>query len=201
MHLVQSGMMPNRIKELRNLKGITQQELADLISADTSTVWRWENDRIPPFNDNFLKIAKALGCEDPLELLLPNAEPSSTMVLLVGNVGAGAQVFPLDDGNEYVEGPGGLKNPIALRVTGTSMTPVFREGDILFCEQKTFTPEHLIGNDCIVQIENGPRLVKRVLKGSGPGYFRLFSYETQDVSDDVRIVAGAPVKWVHRARA
>lgn len=48
------------VKHLRNSKGISQQELADKIGIDRSTISRIENNEIETTVDNALKIAEVL---------------------------------------------------------------------------------------------------------------------------------------------
>lgn len=191
--------MINRIRDFRKRAKLTQIALAELLSVDKTTVYRYETGVTPPFNETFLKIAEALGVKNPIDLLVLGEASDASQAPLVGYVGAGAQVFPLDDGHERVESPPGLKNPIAVRVRSSLMAPAYWSGDILFCEQEAVSRDQLIGRDCIVQVEGGPRFLKRVLKGGAPSTFRLFSYETQDVGDDVYLTMGTPVKWVQRA--
>lgn len=50
----------NNIKHLRNIKGISQQELADKVGIDRSTISRIENNEIETTIDNAIKIAEAL---------------------------------------------------------------------------------------------------------------------------------------------
>ena len=50
------------IKKLREKKGITQQELADVLGVAQSTVAMWESNKSLPRVDTLKAIAKALGC-------------------------------------------------------------------------------------------------------------------------------------------
>lgn len=186
--------MPNRIKELRRAAGMTQQELADRIDADLSTAWRYEHGVADLFKDKAKEIARVLGLKSP-EQLIYGPPPQ---VELLGDIGAGAQVFPLDSANEWLDPPPGLAEGFALRVVGRSMMPVYRPNDILFVERRSHVSPDVIGQDCCVQVKDGPRLVKRVHSGHAKGFFRLYSYDTQDESDDVALDWAAPVRWISR---
>lgn len=54
-------MLGDRIKELRNEKGITQQQLADLLTVAKSTIGMWENNKREPDIETIKKIADILG--------------------------------------------------------------------------------------------------------------------------------------------
>lgn len=187
--------MRNRIRDLRETAGLTLERLGALAGVDRATVWRYEKGRTSLFNDSAHKFAAALGVDNPAEFLETSA-PRPCQVM--GEVGAGAQVFHQDDGREYVPSPADMEAPMAVRVRGTSMMPVYREGDLLFAEQRKHVANDVVGQDCIVQVADGPCLVKRVHRGSGSGLFRLFSYETQELTDDLRLTWAAPVRWVRR---
>lgn len=174
---------------------MTQQELADRLGVDKQTVWRYENGTADFFKKNARELARVLGARTP-EALLFGGPPK---VQMVGKVGAGAQVFPLDDDNEWLEAPPGIgENGFALQVVGRSMLPVYRPDEILFGQMRTSVAEDVLGVDCFVQVTDGPRLLKRVQQGHQRGLFRLYSYDTQDESDDLALDWASPVRWVAR---
>ena len=51
-----------RIKELRKKQGLTQRELADLLSRDQTTVSAWECGLAAPTAEKLPEIAKLLNC-------------------------------------------------------------------------------------------------------------------------------------------
>ncbi|MBQ6908951.1 MAG: helix-turn-helix transcriptional regulator [Synergistaceae bacterium] len=53
-------MIGKRIKELREQKGLTQGELAELIGNDGNTISRWERNKIGVGNKYIVKLAQAL---------------------------------------------------------------------------------------------------------------------------------------------
>ena len=73
----------NRLKFLRELRGITQQQLADQMSVSRSTVANWETgNRLPDINMVVL-MADCLGVETALlinELEAPETPPQILMV-------------------------------------------------------------------------------------------------------------------------
>lgn len=183
------------IRQLREDRKVKQVAVIQATGLDKSTVYRHERGEIALFSDGARSIFSALGLDtdDAIVAALASAEAS-----LVGEVGAGAVVYPFDDGDEMIPAPTGMDHPIAVRVTGTSMMPAFRPGDVLFCEQKPVTGSHIVNEDCVVETEDGQRLVKKVLRGGEPGTFRLYSYETMDHGEDVRLRTAAVVRWIQR---
>lgn len=53
--------------ELRHVRGMTQQELADAASMSQSVIARFETKKSMPQLDTLLKIAEALGCDFRIE--------------------------------------------------------------------------------------------------------------------------------------
>ena len=52
----------NRIRELRQKKQISQEELARLLGVDRSSVARWETGSNNPRMEKLLALAKIFGC-------------------------------------------------------------------------------------------------------------------------------------------
>ena len=51
-----------KLKEMRNSKGLTQVELAGKLKIEQSCLSRWEKGGTVPTIDNYKKLSKALGC-------------------------------------------------------------------------------------------------------------------------------------------
>ena len=49
----------DRIKKLRELRGFSQVDLAQIIGVDVNTIWRWENGRSSPVR-SIQKLAQTL---------------------------------------------------------------------------------------------------------------------------------------------
>ncbi|MBS7535084.1 helix-turn-helix domain-containing protein [Ancylobacter sonchi] len=118
-------------------------------------------------------------------------------VMVLGYVGAGAEVFSIDDlskgdGLEEVE----LDFPvpygsIALVVRGDSQYPIFEDGDLIGYHRHSEDPAQLVGRMCIVRLLDGRTFLKRLRKGAQPGLFTLVSANAPDIED-------VPVEWAAR---
>jgi len=54
--------MKNRIKELRELKGLSQADLAKRLNVSLHSVWRWENERVDPRASELSQMADVFEC-------------------------------------------------------------------------------------------------------------------------------------------
>lgn len=188
----------NRIREIREQKGWTLQQLAAKVRTSHQQIHRLETEQRRLTTDWLTRLAKALGCR-PFELLPPSDDERVT-VPIVGYVGAGEKVVNFED-------PGGGLGPVipppqgehmaAIVVRGDSMWPAYQEGDVLFFDPATEVQSDCIGRECIVQVRGGPTYVKRVFRGTKDGTFRLASYKAPEV-DNVELVWAARVRWIRR---
>ncbi len=128
----------------------------------------------------------------------PAAAPAPELPLF-GYAGAGAQVFPFDgntDPVDYVPAPPDLERGAAVIVKGDSMLPRFADGDTLYFDRGQTPIEFAIGRECVVQVENGPVLVKRVERGTRKGRFHLMSINPAvPTLEDQRLTWAAEIRW------
>lgn len=146
-------------------------------------------------------IADYIGEPVPVEILPTD---NKSLVPVVGYVGAGFEIFSVDDhekgaGLEFVEAPpGGVsKSTVALIVRGDSMLPVLENGDTIFyddlCEGDF---SHLIGKNCVVRLRDGRTFVKK-LQHSG-GQYWLHSHNAEPILSP-EIEWAAKVLWVKKS--
>lgn len=116
---------------------------------------------------------------------------------LVGYVGAGAEIFPMDV-LDRVEAPPGVAGPntVAVRVKGDSMLPVYRDGDLIYYDDHQ-PPEQLIGRDVVVELEDGRHLVKQLMPSPILGTWTLLSHNAAPITE-ARVVWAARVRWVQK---
>jgi SOS-response transcriptional repressor LexA len=189
--------MSSRIKEFRQKRDWSMAKLAAEAVPPTTApqIQKLERGERRMTFDWARRLAPALGIE-PEELMSP-----SQKVPVVGRVGAGAEVLPIDDhakgdGLYDVECPRGLnaKDTVAVEVVGDSMEPMLSSGWVLFYDRSPEpTPSAVVGRLCVVKLEDGRVLVKQVKRGPERGRFNLLSLNAP-IIEDVALEWAAPVK-------
>jgi len=135
-------------------------------------------------------------------LLEGETAPSFTvpMAPVLGYVGAGAEIFPLDDPafresfDEVDRPPGAPPGTVAVIARGDSMYPRYFDGEKLFYTNREQAPSELIGQECVVKLKDGRMLVKILRKGSRPRRFNLESWNAPLIEDQ-DVEWAAPIKW------
>lgn len=138
----------------------------------------------------------------PLGELHDGVDPHIQNVQIIGALGAQGAWTPYERDFEMlrlrVEGG----QPVALRVVGDALTPVYRDGDVIMGVRHAGpAADNLIGLECIVQTDDGERFVKFLARGLTPGRFNLRSHNpTEKDVENVRIAWAAPVAWIRRSQ-
>jgi len=131
------------------------------------------------------------------------APDNASAIPVVGHVGAGAEVTPIDDhqlgaGLEESEAPpDNDAELVAVRIIGQSMYPFYRDGDLVYYGAHTPSEQSFLGHECIVKLPDGRVFIKQVEKGGSPGLYNLVSYNAPPIPDQ-RIEWASPVRWIHR---
>lgn len=197
-----SGDIHRKIKAIRQASGLNQTEFAERLGTTQSTVTRWEKSSVPQ-GDMLHRIADFANTT--VEKLL-NAESitgtSGGELPVVGYVGAGAVVIPIDDysrgdGMDTVERPAFIKGQaVAVEVKGDSLLPVAEDGwRLVYVGEQTIVEDEVLNKLCVVHLEDERVLVKRVIRGSKPGHYHLISTNAP-IIEDVRITWAAKVKAI-----
>lgn len=58
--MITSNVFPQRLKQLRQKKGLTQQKLAEILGIKRNTYSDWENGKTEPGFENLIKLADLL---------------------------------------------------------------------------------------------------------------------------------------------
>lgn len=126
-------------------------------------------------------------------LMTGDGEPRPPgLVPIVGHVGAGAEVFPNDDypkgrGLDLVDPPPGAPSGcVAVIIRGDSMHP-FEDGWLIFYRRdQEGVPDDCVNRLCVVKVNEGPMLVKKVLRGRSHKLWNLESYNAS-LRENVRL--------------
>lgn len=189
----QRDNMRLRIKEILKDKGQTSRDFAEAMDLDAGQVSRFITGKRRA-NTEFL--AKAAEILDVSVADLFERE----QIPIVGYVSAGAEIYPYDDhekggGLDYIDAPPDCPpSAIAVRVRGTSMYPVYPEGDILVYDGQHRHIQELYGKRCIVGMPDGRRFVKTVEQGSTDMTVTLASFNAPPMVDVV-IEWAARILW------
>lgn len=130
-------------------------------------------------------------------LLNPATHPfdHQEQVPLVGYIGAGQAVYPIDEGGYYVDAPpDATPSTVAAQVQGDSMLPAFEDGWLIYYSRH-LPPEEMVNRRCVVQVGDGRLLIKTLRRGSAPGYWTLASSNAADI-EDVPVEWVAPIDWI-----
>ena len=128
-----------RIKTMRNSRGWTQQQLADMVGCAASTIGMYEIDKREPDLDTIDALADSFNVPTSAILgesrnILSNVRPLSdqnmTRVPLIGSVAAGVPILAEEQYDTYIDGPS--KADYALRIDGDSMEPTYLNGDVVY---------------------------------------------------------------------
>lgn len=184
-----------RLKEIRSRKNLGQAEIAERLGKSVTQISRYETGVDGVSTKQLSDVAAAYGVTVP-ELFEPEEVP------VVGRVGAGAEVlyidnYPLGVAASTVPRPPGLKGEmVAVQVVGDSMQDRYFEGDLLFYNSESEAADaDVVGRYCVVNVDDGRMLVKKVLRGKKFGTWRLESPNAPPIVD-VHLRWAAPVRAV-----
>jgi phage repressor protein C with HTH and peptisase S24 domain len=202
--MVSTMIVIERLKTARDEAGLSQKELAQRAGVSQQAIGEIERGAVRSTKAIY-KIAAALAV--PVHFLdpaIPVSQNGVTLVPVVGYVGAGAEIFTIDDhqkgaGLEEVEAPAGANGSsvVALRVRGNSMYPAYKDGDLIFYEQK-FDGDfvELVNKDCIIHLEDGRTFLKELRRTDGA--YWLYSFNADPILHP-QIAWLARVRWVEKA--
>ena len=142
-----------RLRALRESRGLTQGQVGDAVGKTDKAVWAWENDINAPRMGvveklaQFFNVTKAylMGEDEPLSSsdIPSNVRPISKLhrqrVPLIGGVAAGEPIYDPEDAGIYVESP--VDADAAITIHGDSMVPTYLDGDLVYIKARPDVPE------------------------------------------------------------
>ena len=189
--------MGERIKMLREQRGITQSELAEICKVSDKAVSTWENGRNIPRMGAIQRMADYFGI--PKSAIIENIAPpvDAIRIPVLGNIPAGIPLSAVEDIEGWEElSPDMLrrgKEYFALAIKGDSMMPEYRDGDVLILRKQDSCET---GDDCAVMVNGDDTTFKRVrrskkgiaLQPLNPAYDPMFFSNEEIMSLPVRII-------------
>lgn len=172
-----SSKVGDYIKSLRKNKGLTQEELGNMIGVKKAAVQKWESGMVQNLKRNTIKQlseifevspASFIDDDDSIEsnaTILPTSDIH--MIPLYESVSAGFGAVACDCILDYI--PTVIHNPyeadetIAIRVSGDSMYPKIEDGDTIVVHKQTSVDS---GQIAVVLIDGEDAVVKKVKYGS-----------------------------------
>lgn len=193
-----------RLKELRERKGLSQEQLAKIIGVDRTTIVKYETGASRPTR-YLKKIAEYfnVSIDELLDRKVPKSGsfPDAMDVIkipLLGRVVAGNPQEAIQKSDEFIYIPSmnhrRSEDYFALRVHGESMEPNLMDGDVAIVR---IQPDIESGQIAVVLIDNQDSTVKRViispdgitLVADNPAVFKPIFYSNDEcVSKPVRIL-------------
>lgn len=151
-----------RIGELRRERGFSQEQLAEMALLNRVTLARYESGTIEPGVLAISRIADALSVStDELlcrsEKLPPFIPIAKNAVPILGKIACGQPITAEENIDGFADLPDGVSADFALRCQGDSMSPTFKEGDLVLIRQQ---PEVQPGQIAAVGV-NGEATLKR----------------------------------------
>ena len=163
-------------------------------------VYKYVQDKVKsPRGEMLAELADAVGLTE--EQLRFGSDGGAAQFPIIGYAGAGERWTPAEDAADLVDLRIGDDEAIGIRVRGDSMSPVYRDRDVLIGSRAHGAEMRAaLNHDCIIQTVTGDRFVKVLLKGSAPARFRLRSYNPAypDI-EDVMLDWAARIEIIRRA--
>jgi phage repressor protein C with HTH and peptisase S24 domain len=119
-------------------------------------------------------------------------------VPVVGYVGAGAKAhfYDVAQGDlDDVDPPHGSNEAtVAVEIRGDSLGPFFNRWLVFYDEVHHPVTEELIGELCVVGLDDGRILIKQIQRGRSHGLFNLLAATEKPIND-------VPVKWAAKVNS
>ena len=198
--------LAQRFKRVRAKLGETQARFGKRFGVDQSTVSKWERSRQEPESSTLDLLAdieeETLETVDNPDKSTNNTRSLFTLVPVSGYIGAGAVVYDIDGNGSsktigFEKAPRGFGAVEALRVRGDSMYPVYRDGDLVFIENRPAEFPLQRNKEYVIELSDGRRLIKMV-EPSPSGHYNLIAYNAP-VEYDVEIVNAQRVRYIRKA--
>ena len=161
----------DRLRELRLLRGLTLQQVADYVGLRKAAIYKYEHGlTVNPKRSLIEKLAVLFQVSPSYLLGINDDEEKSDSVTkgvripVLGNVAAGIPITAITDVEDWEEIPEKLASSgtyFALRIKGQSMEPRIKNGDVVIVRQQEDVDT---GDVAIVLVNGDEATVKEVKK-------------------------------------
>ena len=170
----------NYIRQLRNEKGLTQEQLGDLIGVQKAAVQKWENGSVQNLKRaTIMKLAEIFGVS-PVSFVKDDEDDQTSeesnistiiengiyRVPVFESVSAGFGAYSSNDIIDripvVIRNRSDVDDTIAIKVVGDSMYPKIEDGDIIIVRRQTSIDSGDIG---VVLLDGDEGLVKKIVYG------------------------------------
>ena len=152
------------LKELRENRGISQKQLAEILNVRQSTVGMWENGKNKPEFSKILKLSEFFDVS--VDYLLgrkeaPKFSSKGVLVPILGQVIAGIPIDAVEDILGYEEISREMASQgeyFALQIKGNSMEPRMRQGDVVIVKKQSAVES---GDIAVVLVNGDEATIKK----------------------------------------
>jgi transcriptional regulator with XRE-family HTH domain len=165
--------MGNNLKKLRLKAGWTHQVAGDRMGVSRGQFIKLERGERQLKEQWIMLAARAFNV--PEQDVISDSPP----VLIVGNVGAGSEAHFYEEGQgPFDEAPtieGAGESTVAVEIQGNSLGPLFDRWLAYYDDLRTPPTHDLVGELCIVGLNDGRVLIKKIARARGNNHFDLWS--------------------------
>jgi len=154
-------MLAKKLKELRETKGMSQAELANILDVAQQTVASWEKEKSSPNYDLLQKIADYFHVTTDALLGREAPRKKGVRIPVLGSIVAGIPIEAIEEILGWEEIPESMAGEyFALRVKGHSMEPKYLEGDTVIVRKESTVDS---GRVAIVLVNGDEATMKQVM--------------------------------------
>ena len=158
-----------KLKELRKLKNMTQQKVANYLNISQQAYAKYELDLAEPDLTTLTKLSKLFNCSVDYLMGITNEfeeqpKKKGIRIPVLDTIPAGIPIEAIEDVIDYEEISEEMASRgdfFALKVKGDSMLPTIRDGDIVIIRQQDDAES---GKICVVMVNGYDATLKEIKK-------------------------------------
>ncbi len=162
-------LSPERLIELRNRKGFSQQEVANLVGVSQRSYSMWERGENKPKHASLLKLLEVLEVSNTS---ITDSIPLLPIEAMAGVFTGDVQVMEYET-DKYVV-PMFKGADFLIPIKGSSMYPKYSSGDVVACKKLESWSFFQYGKVYVIYTSQGP-IIKRIQKGIDPEHIKIVS--------------------------